>query len=117
MLPFIRGSRDSVLLGKPSRLCVGDVVLAEVAKARYVLHRIAGINGDMITLMGDGNLIGTEVCREKDIIAVALKVIKDGKEIDCGSVSYKRKVKVWRSLLPIRRYLLAIYKRIFYEDN
>lgn len=112
MLPFIRGNHDGVLLGKPSGLCVGDAVLAELEGPRYVLHRIERFEGEKVILMGDGNIVGREVCREEDVIAIALKVIKDGKEIDCRSMSYMRKVKVWRWLLPIRRYLLAIYKRI-----
>lgn len=60
MLPFIIGSRESVDLVKPENLRVGDVVLAWVEGHRYVIHRIISIDGDRVTLMGDGNIAGHE---------------------------------------------------------
>ena len=62
MLPFIIGGRESVILQKPSDVMVGDIVLAWVDGCRYVIHRIIRIDGDHVTLMGDGNLVGTESC-------------------------------------------------------
>jgi len=59
MLPFIRGDVDNVRLRKPESLHVGDIVLARFG-GRYVMHRIIALDGDMVTLMGDGNLQGTE---------------------------------------------------------
>ena len=66
MLPFIRGGRDSVELTAESSYGIGDIVLAEIDKGHYVLHRIVAIGGheaaDKVVLMGDGNLRGTEEC-------------------------------------------------------
>lgn len=112
MLPFIREGKDSVVLKSPEDLCVGDIVLARNTPGAYVLHRIIEIDGDNIVLMGDGNIIGTETCRVSDILAMADKIIKDGKEIDCRSNNHLRKAEIWKRLKPIRRYLLAIYKRV-----
>ena len=112
MLPFIRGGRDSVLLGKPEDIRTEDIVLVELPGPRYVLHRIEMIEGKVLTLMGDGNIAWREVCEVKDVIALALKIFRNGEEIDCRSASEKRKARIWRRLLPLRRYLLAIYKRI-----
>ena len=61
MLPFIIGGRESVILKKPQRLKKGDVVLAWVENCRYVVHRIISIDGNRVTLMGDGNLEGLVV--------------------------------------------------------
>jgi hypothetical protein len=63
--------------------------------------------------MGDGNLIGRERCRREDVIGKAVKIMKKDREIDCQSPSHLRKAAIWRSLLPIRRYLLAIYRRLY----
>ena len=82
MLPFIRGGRDSVLLRKADELKVGDIALAEISKERYVLHRIEKMEGETIVLMGDGNLVGREKCRREDVMAIAVKIIKDRREID-----------------------------------
>jgi hypothetical protein len=112
MLPFIIGDKDSVVLRKVDTLRLGDVVLAELPGEHYVLHRIIRIEGEDITLMGDGNIRGTESCKVDNIIAKAMTILHNDKQIDCNGRSQRFKAKVWHSLLPIRRYLLAIYRRI-----
>ena len=111
MLPFIRGERDSVVLTAVKDIKIGDIVLAQVGSS-YVIHRIVDMNDDVVTLMGDGNIIGTEKCKVTNILAMAEKIIKDGKEIDCRSMNHLRKAWIWVKLKPIRRYLLAIYRRV-----
>jgi SOS-response transcriptional repressor LexA len=112
MHPFIRGGRDSVLLRKAGKLKAGDIVLAEISDGMFVLHRIEKIEDEKIVLMGDGNLVGRERCRRNDVLAIAVKIIKGQKEIDCQSQRHLRNAAIWRRLLPVRRYLLAIYRRI-----
>lgn len=112
MLPFIVGDRDSVVLQKKDTYAIGDIVLAEIAPKLFVLHRIIKIEADKIILMGDGNLSGTEECRKENIHGRATSVIHNGKQVDCNSRSQQRKVRIWAKLLPVRHYLLAIYRRI-----
>ena len=112
MLPFIRGERDSVVLVKAKDIKLYDIVLALVNENQYVLHRVVGINGKQLTLMGDGNLKGCEICSRDDVIATAVEVIGDGRKYNCRSEQHFRKARIWKMLLPIRRYLLAIYKLI-----
>ena len=111
MLPFILGGRDSVVLMKAEDPRIGDIALARIGSS-YVLHRIIGIEADVVTLMGDGNVAGTEKCSRADILAVAETIRKDGREIECHSKNHLRKAEIWRKMLPVRRYLLAIYRRI-----
>ena len=112
MLPFIIGGKESVILHRPGLIDVGDVVLAWVDGCRYVVHRIIRIDGDNVTLMGDGNLT-TEHCTLSDIKARVTHVV-DAK--DKTHYLYNRwrmlGAKVWYWLRPIRRYLLAIYRRL-----
>lgn len=113
MLPFIIGGRDSVILQKPGEPRVGDVVLAWVDGSRYVVHRIIRIDGDGITLMGDGNLVATEHCTAPDIKALATHIVDTG-----GNVRYlytrRRRcmARLWRWLRPLRKYLLPVVKRL-----
>ena len=113
MLPFIVGDRDSVELKKTERVVVGDVVLAWVDGNRYVIHRI--IQRDVaghLTLMGDGNIAGTEHCTEHDVVAKALyRVRPDGRKNPLYNNSTG--VRVWRTLLPVRRWILAVYRRVW----
>ena len=107
MLPFIRGEKDSVNLKRFGAVKVGDIVLARIAPQRYVLHRIFSIDGDQVTLMGDGNLVGTESCRLSDILGTVTEIIRPSgkkKKVTDGSL--------WRTLLPVRRYLLWIYRKL-----
>ena len=112
MLPFIRGGRDSVVMKKDDNISYLDIVLAKTGNT-YVIHRVISIDADKVTLMGDGNICGKEYCHKNDIIAKVVKIIKDDKQIDCTDGSHKRKAELWKRLLPARRYLLAIYRRIF----
>ena len=114
MLPFIRGERDSVKLRKLDTLEVGDIVLAEISEGKYVLHRVFALEGDIVTLMGDGNLRGMEQCRRRNIAGTAITILRDGeKEVDCRSRKARRRAGRWRALLPFRRIILGIYRRIF----
>ena len=113
MLPFIIGGKESVILQKPELPKVGDVVLAWVEKCRYVVHRIIRIDGDHVTLMGDGNLSGTEHCALKDIKARVTHVVgADEKPHDLYCRWRRVAARLWWHLRPVRRYILAIYKRI-----
>ena len=113
MLPFIIGGKESVILHAPGLTAVGDVVLAWVDGNRYVVHRIINIDGDRVTLMGDGNVRGTEHCRLKEVKARVTHVVSaDNKKRDLYSRWRVLGAKVWYWLRPIRRYLLAIYRRL-----
>ena len=115
MLPFIVGGSDSVALHKPESLRKGDIVLAHTQEKGYVIHRIDSIGGDgLYALLGDGNLALREHCLLSDIKAIATHVIKpDGKRKPLNEGWLKFAGKIWRMLLPARRYLLWIYRKIF----
>ena len=107
MLPFICGEKDSVNLKKYGAVEVGDIVLARIAPQRYVLHRIIALEGDKVTLMGDGNLVGTETCRLSDILGTVREIIRPN-----GSTRKVTKGTFWRKLLPVRRYILWVYRKL-----
>lgn len=107
MLPFIIGDRDSVKLKKMDGIGIGDIVLAEITKGHYVLHRVFEMDGDRVTLMGDGNLKGTEKCLTSDIKGTVTDIITPSgrhKKVTSG--------KYWRKLMPFRRIILGIYRRL-----
>ena len=113
MLPFIIGWKESVILCKASRPRVGDVVLAWVNGSRYVLHRIIRIQGDRVTLMGDGNVAGTEHCSLSDVRALATHVVSAGGRKHYLYNKWRvRAARLWFRMRPVRRYILAIYRRI-----
>ena len=113
MLPFIIGGKESVILHRPGLIDVGDVVLAWVDGNRYVVHRIIKLDYDRVTLMGDGNVAVTEHCLLKDVKARVTHVVRAAnKKRDVYSRWRVRAATLWYWLRPIRRYLLAIYRRL-----
>ena len=111
MRPFIEGGRDSVLLVKPVDVKPMDVVLAKTEDNRYVVHRVLEIAGDRVTLMGDGNLQGREICECKNIYAKVTHVVTpNGKRHALYTPFIQFVQKLWVSLLPLRRYLLKLYR-------
>ena len=105
MRPYIEGGADNVTLVRPDTLQVGDIVLAEIAPQHYVLHRIYALQGETVTLMGDGNLQGEEHCSRSNVLA-KVTAIHSPK----GRSKPVTKAWLWRHILPLRRILLKIYR-------
>lgn len=107
MLPFIRGGVDRVVLRACPDVTVGDIVLVKIEE-RYLLHRVIAREGGTLTLMGDGNLVGTERCTLSDVIGTVTEIIRPS-----GQRRAPGRARLWGALRPLRRYLLAIYRRVF----
>lgn len=105
MLPFIVEGRDSVVLRRQAEVEEGDIVLARLEN-RYVLHRVITVNNNRLTLMGDGNLDQMEVCGMADVIGSVVSIVRGDKSHKPSSGT------LWRLLLPFRRILLGIYRRL-----
>ncbi len=115
MLPFIVGWRDSVELTRVDvEICVGDIILAKLTTPSvcYVMHRVVGIEGEIVTLMGDGNLVGMEICRKCDIMARVTSIVKPNKSVDPNTRCQRLLARIWRYLLPVRRWLLIVLGRL-----
>ena len=107
MLPFIRGDVDRVALRREPDVAVGDIVLVRIGE-RYILHRVIARDGDALTLMGDGNIAGKEHCTLDDVIGTAIEIIRpSGRRVVPG------RARLWRALLPLRRVLLGVWRRLF----
>ena len=114
MSPFIRGERDSVELLKMPQVNMGDIVLCQLSPGHYVLHRVHAMEGENITLKGDGNLDATERCTLADVCGTVTAILRRGdKRIDCTTARFARRSRRWVSAPRIvRRYALGIYRRI-----
>lgn len=111
MRPFLENDRDKALLKKPDKISIGDPVLAEISKDKYVLHRVKHIIGNKVILLGDGNT-NTEECKIQDIKGAVIGFYRKGRDILDRTDGKKWKIYsyFWTRLFPIRRYLLFIYK-------
>lgn len=114
MRPFLEDGRDKALLIKADNPKVGDPVLAEVDPKHFVLHRIIKIDGDQVILRGDGNL-ADEQCSIQDVKGAVIGFYRKGRETMDRTDGWKWCTYswIWVHLYPIRRYLLAFYRRIW----
>lgn len=114
MRPFLEDNRDKALMTKATNPKVGDPVLAQIEPKHFVLHRIIAIDGDKVTLRGDGNL-GNECCTLGDVKGAVIGFYRKGRITLDRTDGWKWRTYsfFWTRLYPIRRYLLAFYRRIW----
>ena len=117
MLRFIRGCKDLVVLEKADGdLKADDSVLFHLGPqegGRYVMHRILSIDGDAVDIMGDGVVKAHEHVRRNQILAKAVEIRRGGKRsVDPYAPGQLRLVHFWQGLLPVRRYILFIYRHL-----
>lgn len=113
MRPFIEHARDRVQLVKMEQPQVGDIALAFIDYGYYVIHRIIAVTPEKVTLMGDGVLLTTETCSPDKVYGKVINIIKpNGKVVYPYTPFLMRFARLWKKLLPTRRYLLWIYRAL-----
>ena len=101
MLPFFRSGSTITL--RP--IAEGDirkynVVMADAGES-CVVQRISEVGAKEVTLLGDGNYLGTERVARDKIYGI----------VDCSAL-HLFFAKIWLWLRPVRRYPLAIFRRV-----
>lgn len=114
MNPFIVHLRDSMTLRKATGADIrkGTVALVLTDDGHYVLHRIYAVDGDVITMLGDGNVKMTEKCTRANIIGVMQSLDRKGHTVTPESREWKLYSRLWNFLTPVRRYPLALWRRL-----
>ena len=105
MLPFIRGGRDKVLVRKEPEVKIGDIVLVPFGD-HLILHRVYATDGTLLTLMGDGNLKGTEKVEVSEVLGTAVQIIEPN-----GRCRRPHRAWLWRHTLPARRVMLKLRRK------
>jgi hypothetical protein len=115
MNPFIVDGRDQITLSpfKDEDLRRGCVSLVRDVRGEYLLHRVIRRDGDMITLLGDGNLRITAKAHVSEVIALMHSIERKGRTISAESLLWKVCSWIWMSLQPVRRYPLSLWRKLF----
>jgi len=101
MLPFFRsGSTITLRPIREEDIRKYNVVMADDGHS-FVVHRIIDVSEEYVTLFGDGNIIGTERVARDKIYGI----------VDCSKFHIFF-AKIWLFLRPVRRFPLAIFRRI-----
>ena len=101
MLPFFRsGSTVTLRPIRKEDFKKYAVVFADAGN-HFVIHRIINIEENKVTLLGDGNIYGTESMDKEKVYGV----------IDCSALHIFF-AKIWLWMRPVRRFPLAIFRRV-----
>ena len=99
MLPFFRsGSTVTLRPIRKEDFKKYAVVFADAGN-HFVIHRIINIEANKVTLLGDGNIYGTESMDKERVYGV----------IDCSALHIFF-AKIWLWMRPVRRFPLAIFR-------
>lgn len=113
MLPFIRGTKDLVVLQKREAPVKRDDIVLFRYRGRYVLHRVISTGAEKVEIQGDGVYSGKEYPPMEDIFAKVITIIRDGKrEVNPYAPQELSLVHAWQSLGTLRRYILFIYRHL-----
>ena len=114
MNPFIVHMKDQITLGSwtDDQIKKGAVVLVKDVRGCYIIHRIIKREGNVLTLMGDGNIGIIETAYVEDIIALMHAVIKKGRTYSVQCLRWRLYSWFWKMLTPLRRYPLALWRRL-----
>lgn len=118
MNPFIEHLRDQITLGpwKDEDIRKGCVALVKDTKGNYLIHRIIRRDKETVTLIGDGNVGLYETAEMGNIIGIMYSITRKGKVWNTDSKVWKLYSRIWMFLLPVRRWPLGLWRRIFRES-
>lgn len=119
MNPFIVHLRDRMTLGpwKDQDIRKGTVALVKDTRGNYVIHRIIRRDEKTVTLLGDGNLGLYETASFDNIIAIMYSIDRKGRTWSRDSFIWRVYSWLWMLLTPVRRYPLAIWRRLFLKSR
>ena len=118
MNPFIVHMRDRMTLGpwKDEDIRKGTVALVRDIRGNYLIHRIIRKEENTVTLLGDGNVGFTETATIDNIIGIMHSIERKNKIWTSKSMIWRIYSWVWMTLTPLRRYPLAIWRKLFLQS-
>lgn len=112
MLPLLVWGRDSVEIVKCENAKKGDIIFYRRDDGHFVLHRIVGKDEKGYILCGDNQWVKEYGIQNRHIIAVVSTITRNGKKFSISKLSYRIYSKIWVSILPVRRYVLVLSRKI-----
>lgn len=114
MLPLIRGHKDRLILegyASSEDVSKGDIVLFRF-NGSYIVHRVVKITGRGARLRGDATTGRCEECSLSEIYGKVTGIQKtSGRMINPNGRWRRRTAGLWL-ILPFRRHIAAVYKRL-----
>ena len=112
MLPLLVWGRDSVEIIKSENIKKGDIIFYRRDNGQFVLHRIVSENENGYILCGDNQWNKEYGICDRHIIAVVKSINRKNKSFTISKLSYRIYSKIWVGILPVRKYILLITRKI-----
>lgn len=110
MYPLFRHRKDSFRLkkikGEEARKY--DMILYQRDNGRYILHRIVRVGPEGYSLRGDNQYTDEFPVRADQIIGRVCSFCRNGRQIDCESLSYWAYCRFWVHTVRVRQGLLFL---------
>ncbi len=115
MNPFLVNMRDKITLGpwKDEDIKKGCVALVRDTRGNYLVHRIIEKQRNYVTLIGDGNIDLYERASFDNIIGIMHSAERKGRTWTSKSIVWRSYSWIWMLLMPLRRWPLGIWRRLF----
>lgn len=101
MLPMLGFGDDVIIVRRvdAEEHIVGRIAMFRGAQNQIIVHRVLSVTNGVVVLQGDGNIIQTEECQRDEIIGVVDMVRREsGKVVDCTTLRWRRRERLWLSL-------------------
>ncbi len=109
MMPLLRQRRDIMIIERPKgRLKKYDCPLYIRSDGAHILHRILKVRENDYVICGDHNTKKEYGITDDQIIGVMTGIIRNGKEIDFNSLSYKLYYHLWCDFFYVRVAILKL---------
>lgn len=115
MYPYLVSDRDEVILEKPKReYRRGDIVLYRRDTGLYVLHRVHHVSKDheFYYMLGDSQKTVEGPLRKDQLLAIAVLLIRNGREISVNSFWYRVSYHIWFALRHFRIRIIKLWRWI-----
>jgi hypothetical protein len=112
MQPLVYHCRDSVILTRcdPETLKKGQITLYIRPNGKYVLHRIVKVKDKTFNMCGDHQYTVEKNVKKTAVLCVVKGFTRNGKTHSCDEFFYKLYSDLWVLLLPVRRYIITLYR-------
>ena len=114
MNPGIVHMRDQITLGPwtDSDIRPGTVALVRDLRGNVVLHRIIKRKGNYILLEGDGNIGQKEKATLDGIAGIMHSITRKNRIYTSKNLLWRIYSWAWVALRPLRRYPLALWRKL-----
>lgn len=106
MLPLFVNGRDNVIMKKPDKIRITDVILYQRSNGDYVLHRVVGKTKEGYKLCGDNQLVIEQPVYRDSVIAVMTAFERKGVNHNTNCLWYMLYSVIWSRLIFARRLML-----------